>query len=64
LASRAWLLKSNVKVINGDVEIYLDAENNRLAMRSAYRLDYSNLGENAPRLKNLTTEFRFQGIAK
>jgi uncharacterized protein (DUF1499 family) len=57
--SHSWLFR-----FTDDLEIYLDAENNRLAMRSASRLGYSDLGANARRLKNLITELRSQGVVK
>ncbi len=47
-----------------DVEIYLDAANNQLVMRSASRLGYSDLGVNARRLKKLIAQFKAQGIVK
>ncbi|MEH6559395.1 MAG: DUF1499 domain-containing protein [Oceanicoccus sp.] len=57
--SHSWLFR-----FTDDLEIYLDTENNRLAMRSASRLGYSDLGANARRLKNLITELRSQGVVK
>jgi len=54
---RSWLFR-----FTDDVEIYVDTVNNRLAMRSASRFGYSDLGVNARRLENLITELRSQGI--
>ena len=47
-----------------DIEIYLDTENNQLAMRSASRLGYSDLGVNGRRLHALIDQLRVQGIVK
>jgi uncharacterized protein (DUF1499 family) len=57
--SRSWLFR-----FTDDIEIYWDAKNNQLAMRSASRLGYSDLGVNARRLKKIIAELRSQGIVK
>lgn len=55
--SRSWLFR-----FTDDIEIYLDANNSHLAMRSASRWGYSDLGVNARRLKKLIEKLRSQGI--
>lgn len=55
--SRSWIFR-----FIDDIEIYLDANNNHLAMRSASRWGYSDLGVNARRLKKLIENLESQGI--
>ncbi len=57
--SRSWLFR-----FTDDLEIIMDAGNHQLAMRSASRLGYSDLGVNARRLQTLIDHLQSQGIVK